>query len=85
MGRKNGRLWLRILWNVGTHRILTLDDDWLPHGSKTAKIVKIQYDRKSIRPRDDGELPMLAGWTGEIELLDVIERYGGTEEDQGTD
>ena len=85
LGRKNGLLWLRIEWRKGTFKILTLDDKWLPHGSKTAKIVKIEYDPKSIMPRDDGQLPQFSGWTGDVKLLDVIESNQGTEEDRGPD
>ncbi len=80
LGRKSGLLWLRIPAKQGTYKILTLNDKWLPHGSKRAKLVTVRYDPKSIVPRDDGLIPHLSGWTGNVELVDVISDQE-TEED----
>ncbi len=84
MGRKNGLLWLRIAWHKGTHKILTLNEKWLPHGSKSARWVNIEYDPKSIQSRDDGLIPTLSGWTGEVRFLGVVQDEE-TAEDRGTD
>ena len=84
-GRKNGLLWLRIATAKGSHKILTLNDKWLPHGSKRAKIVNIEYDPRSIQPRDDGLVPHLSGWTANVRFISVVTEDEGPEEDRGSD
>ncbi len=84
-GRKNGLLWLRIETPYGSHKILTLDDSWLPYGSKRARIVNIEYDPKSIQPRDDGLIPHLSGWTADVRFISVVRENEGPEEDRGSD
>jgi hypothetical protein len=85
MGRNRTTLWLRIPAAKGTHKILTLNDAWLPHGSKRAKVVNIEYDPKSIMPRDDGLIPHLSGWTGNVRFISVVRENEGSEEDRGPD
>ncbi len=84
LGRKNGLLWLRISASKGTYKILTLNDSWLPHGSKSAEWVNIEYDPKSIVSRDDGLIPTMSGWTGNIRFISVVSDKE-TEEDSGPD
>ncbi len=84
LGRKNGLLWLRISASSGAYKILTLNDEWLPHGSKRAEWVNIEYDPKDIVPRDDGLIPALSGWTGNIRFISVLSDKEA-EEDNGSD
>lgn len=82
VGRNKTWVWLRIPWKRA-HKIIQLPPDWLPHGSTTAKRVKVEYDPRSVRPYTEEEI--FGGYTAEVKLLDVLERHGRPAEDQSSD